>query len=90
MSRGLTYLSEMTDHSGPRPAEPITGEDERQAEPAVVRGTDLRQQLRWVPLTAGLAALIIGLGYIAEGLLPGLITGGCAACPTLRRARWPT
>jgi lysyl-tRNA synthetase class 2 len=72
VSRGLTYLSEMTDHSGPGPAEPITGEDERQAEPAVVRGTDLRQQLRWVPLTAGLAALIIGLGYIAEGLLPGL------------------
>jgi len=37
-----------------------------------VRGADLRQQLRWVPLTAGLAALIIGIGYIAEGLLPGL------------------
>ena len=72
MSRGLTFLSEMTDHSGPGPAEPITGEHERQAEPAVVRGTDLRQQLRWVPLTAGLTALIIGLGYIAEGLLPGL------------------
>jgi lysyl-tRNA synthetase class 2 len=62
----------MTDHSGPGPAEPVTGADEQQAEPAVVRGTDLRQQLRWVPLTAGLAALIIGLGYIAEGLLPGL------------------
>src|SRR5215472_14478590 len=62
----------MTHRSGPGPAEPLTGADERQAEPAVVRGTDLRQQLRWVPLTAGLAALIIGLGYIAEGLLPGL------------------
>ncbi len=72
MSRGLTYLSEMTDHSGPKPAEPTTGEDERQSQPSVVRGTDLRQQLRWVPLTAGLAALIIGLGYIVEGLLPGL------------------
>ena len=72
MSWGLTYLSEMTHRSGPGPAEPVTGTDERQAEPAVVRGTDLRQQLRWVPLTAGLAALIIGLGYIAEGLLPGL------------------
>jgi lysyl-tRNA synthetase, class II len=72
VSRGLTYMSEMTHHSGPGPAEPITGADERRAEPAVVRGTDLRQQLRWVPLTAGLAALIIGLGYIAEGLLPGL------------------
>jgi len=72
VSRGLTYLSEMTDHSGPGPAEPISGAEDRQAQPAVVRGTDLRQQLRWVPLTAGLAALIIGLGYIAEGLLPGL------------------
>ena len=72
MSRGLTFVSEMTNRSGQAPAEPITGDDERQAEPAVVRGTDLRQQLRWVPLTAGLAALIIGLGYIAEGLLPGL------------------
>ncbi len=72
MSRGLTYMSEMTHHSGPGPAEPVTGTDERRAEPAVPRGTDLRQQLRWVPLTAGLAALIIGLGYIAEGLLPGL------------------
>jgi lysyl-tRNA synthetase class 2 len=70
--RGLTYMSEMTQHSGPGPAEPLTGADERRAEPAVERGTDLRQQLRWVPLTAGLAALIIGLGYIAEGLLPGL------------------
>jgi lysyl-tRNA synthetase, class II len=72
VSRGLTYMSEMTHHSGPGPAEPVTGADEQRAEPAVVRGTDQRQQLRWVPLTAGLAALIIGLGYIAEGLLPGL------------------
>ena len=62
----------MRNHSGPGPAEPLTGASERQAEPAVVRGTDLRQQLRWVPLTAGLAALIIGLGYVVEGLLPGL------------------
>jgi lysyl-tRNA synthetase class 2 len=73
VSRGLTFVSEMPNHSGPGPAEPIiAGEDERQAESAAVRGTDLRQQLRWVPLTAGLTTLIIGLGYIAEGLLPGL------------------
>src|SRR5215469_6092605 len=62
----------MTHSSGPGPAEPVTGADEQQAEPAVIRGTDLRQQLRWVPLTAGLAALVIGLAYIVEGLLPGL------------------
>jgi lysyl-tRNA synthetase, class II len=72
VSRGLTFLSEMRNHSGPGPAEPTTGADERQPEPTVVRSTDLRQQQRWVPLTAGLAALVIGLGYIAEGLTPGL------------------
>jgi lysyl-tRNA synthetase, class II len=72
VSRGLTYLSEMTHHSGAGPAEPITGEQERLPEAAVARGADLRQQLRWVPITASLATLIIGLGYIAEGLTPGL------------------
>jgi lysyl-tRNA synthetase, class II len=71
VTRGLTYMSEMTEPSGPGPAEPTTG-DERGREPSVVRGTDLRQQLRWVPLAAGLTAFVIGLGYITEGLLPGL------------------
>ena len=69
MSRGLTFMSEMTQHIGPGPAEPETG-DEPRAEPSVIRGTDLRQQLRWVPLAAGLMALVIGVGYIIEGLLP--------------------
>ncbi len=71
MSRGLTYMSEMTEPSGPGPAEPTTG-DERRREPSVVRGTDLRQQLRWVPLASGLMAFVIGVGYIIEGLLPRL------------------
>jgi lysyl-tRNA synthetase, class II len=71
VSRGLTYMSEMTEPSGPGPAEPTTG-DERRREPSVARGTDLRQQLRWVPLVAGLMAFVIGLGYIIEGLLPSL------------------
>lgn len=62
-------MSEMTQHIGPGPAEPETG-DELRAEPSVIRGTDLRQQLRWVPLVAGLMALVIGIGYIVEGLLP--------------------
>jgi lysyl-tRNA synthetase, class II len=62
-------MSEMTQHIGPGPAEPETG-DERRAEPSVIRGTDLRQQLRWVPLVAGVMALVIGVGYIIEGLLP--------------------
>ena len=61
----------MTDHSGLEPAEP-PGDDERPSQPSVVRAADLRQQLRWVPLTAGILALVIGLGYIIEGLLPGL------------------
>ncbi len=62
-------MSEMTEHIGPGPAEPQSA-GERQAEPSVIRGADLRQQLRWVPLTAGLMALVIGIGYIFEGLLP--------------------
>jgi lysyl-tRNA synthetase class 2 len=62
-------MSEMTQHIGPGPAEPKTG-DEPRAEPSVIRGTDLRQQLRWVPLVAGLTAFIIGVGDIIEGLLP--------------------
>jgi lysyl-tRNA synthetase class 2 len=61
-------MSEMTEHIGPRPAEPETGGE--RAEPSVIRGTDLRQQLRWVPLVAGLITLVIGVGYIIEGLLP--------------------
>ncbi len=40
--------------------------------PWLERGLDLRQQLRWVPLCAGLMALVTGLGYIIEGLLPHL------------------
>ncbi len=40
--------------------------------PSPQRGADQRLQLRWVPLCAGLMALIIGLGYIIEGLLPHL------------------
>jgi lysyl-tRNA synthetase class 2 len=71
VSRGLTDMSEMTDPSGRWQAEPATG-DERQREPSVVRGMDLRQQLRWVPLTAGLMAFVIGVGYIIEGMVPVL------------------
>jgi lysyl-tRNA synthetase, class II len=45
---------------------------ERSAQPSVPRAVDLRQQLRWVPLGAGVLALVIGLGYIIEGLVPHL------------------
>jgi lysyl-tRNA synthetase class 2 len=68
----LTYLSEMTNQIGPGPAEPRTGEDERPAASPSGRTVDRRLQRRWVPLTAGVMSLVIGLGYIVEGVAPGL------------------
>ncbi len=59
MTRGLTYLSEMTDRSGPETAA-------RDHEPGA-RPPDRRHQRRWVPVTAALLALLIGLSYIIEG-----------------------
>jgi lysyl-tRNA synthetase class 2 len=70
--RGLTLLSDMTDPTGPLPPGPPSSVAERPAPPSVMRGVDLRQQRRWVPLGAGLLALVIGLGYIIEGLVPHL------------------
>lgn len=61
----------MTEHTEPGPADSAEVE-QRGQEPALVRGADRRLQLRWVPLTAGLLAFVIGLGYIIEGLLPAL------------------
>jgi lysylphosphatidylglycerol synthetase-like protein (DUF2156 family) len=62
----------MTEPRGSGPTKTQTDFEERPDEPAVTRGTDLRQQLRWVPLAAGLMAFVIGVGYIVEGLLPHL------------------
>ena len=59
----------MTEHNGPGPAEPRTGDGAQQ--PAG-RAVDRRQLRRWVPLTAGVTSLIVGLGYIAVGVNPGL------------------
>ena len=61
----------MTEHTEPGPATPEAGE-QRHREPTQVRTADRRQQFRWVPLVAGLLAFVIGVGYIVEGLLPGL------------------
>jgi lysyl-tRNA synthetase class 2 len=58
VTRGLTYLSEMTERSGPDKATPD--------QPAT-RPPDRRHQRRWVPVTAALLALLIGLAYIIEG-----------------------
>jgi lysyl-tRNA synthetase, class II len=68
----LTYLSEMTNQTGPGPAEPRTGDDERLPGSPSGRAVDRRLQRRWVPLTAGVMSLVIGLGYIIEGVAPGL------------------
>lgn len=62
----------MTEPSGSGLPNGQTATQERPAEPSVTRGIDLRQQLRWVPLCAGLMAFVIGVGYIVEGLLPHL------------------
>jgi lysyl-tRNA synthetase, class II len=69
----MTYLSEMTEQSGPGPAAPQTGDGdrpERSAGPAG-RAIDRRQQHRWVPLTAGLLSFVVGIGYIIAGVAPG-------------------
>jgi len=62
----------MTDQTGSMPPKTQSSVAERPEHPPVIRGVDLRQQLRWVPLGAGLLALVIGLGYIIEGLVPHL------------------
>jgi lysyl-tRNA synthetase, class II len=70
--RGLTLVSDMTEPSGSGLPKGQTATAERPPEPSVTRDADLRQQLRWVPLSAGLMAFVIGVGYIVEGLLPHL------------------
>ena len=58
MTRGLTYVSEMTEHSGSEMAT---------AAGSAARPPDRRHQQPWVPVTAALLALLIGLTYIIEG-----------------------
>jgi lysyl-tRNA synthetase, class II len=58
VTRGLTYVSEMTEHSG---SEMPT------AAGSATRPPDRRHQQPWVPVTAALLALLIGLTYIIEG-----------------------
>src|SRR5258708_35420602 len=62
-------MSEMTAHSGPGPAEPRTGDDARHSGG---RALDRRQLRRWVPLSAGVTSFVVGVGYIAVGVNPGL------------------
>jgi lysyl-tRNA synthetase, class II len=72
--RGLTYLSEMTDRNGPDPVVPTTGDEDRHAGPRAGRPVDRRQQRRWVPVTAGWLALLIGVGDIIESARPGALS----------------
>jgi lysyl-tRNA synthetase, class II len=67
----LTYLSQMTDRIRPGTAT-TAGHDNRPAGPSVPRAADRRLQHRWIPFTAGLMSMLIGLGYIIEGIAPGL------------------
>jgi lysyl-tRNA synthetase class 2 len=76
-------MSEMTDSSEPEPVELLTdgaepGTEARAAQrPAIPpdpeetepagRPHDRRHQRRWVPVTAALLALVLGLAYIIEG-----------------------
>ncbi|MBO0823676.1 MAG: DUF2156 domain-containing protein [Actinobacteria bacterium] len=62
----------MTEPVSPAPSGTQTTVHEGPAQPSVVRAVDRRLQQRWVPLSAGLMALVIGLGYIIEGLVPHL------------------
>jgi lysyl-tRNA synthetase, class II len=62
----------MTEQSGPGPAAPRSDEDERPIGSPSARALDRRLRHRWVPLTAGLMSFIIGVGYILEGIAPGL------------------
>jgi lysyl-tRNA synthetase class 2 len=68
-------MSEMTDRTGPGPAEPISGPEQRQEAPAADserapsgRHPDCRQQRRRVPLTASWVVLLTGLVAIVVSL----------------------
>jgi len=83
VTRGSTYMSEMTDLSGPEPEEPLTGGAAQDAgvraaseaaagtvstgHEPVTRPPDRRHQRRWVPVVASLLTFLIGLAYIIEG-----------------------
>ena len=67
-------MSELTNRSGLTMAEPGATDGDREPKPsrsAGPRAPDRRQQRRWVPRTARLLSMVIGLLYIVQGLLPG-------------------
>ncbi len=64
-------MSEMTDSSGPERTEPVTGgavqATDGAAKARAPRPPDRRHQRRWVPVSAGIVAFLLGLAYILEG-----------------------
>ncbi len=73
MLRGLTYVSEMTDRGVPDAAATAVGEDDRPGRPRAARPADRRQQRRWVPLTAGWLAFLIGAADVILGARVGVL-----------------
>ncbi len=73
MLRGLTYVSEMTDRDVPDAAATAVGEDDRPGRPRPARPADRRQQRRWVPLTAGWLAFLIGAADVILGARVGVL-----------------
>jgi lysyl-tRNA synthetase, class II len=78
VTRGSTYMSEMTDSSGPEQAELVVDGAVQDTDTPAAQGSanppepagrplDRRHQRRWVPVTAALLALLLGLAYIIEG-----------------------
>src|SRR5580658_8063711 len=73
-------MSEMTERSEPEQGEPRTGDGAQGIAPRAAapldrllagRPPDRRHQRRWVPVTAALLSLLVGLAYIVEGLRSG-------------------
>ena len=68
MTQGLTQVSEAT---GPSALAAI-GDWAEHARPQPGRGPDRRQKHRWVPITAGWLALLIGLADVVSAVIPRL------------------
>ena len=65
MTQGLIHMSEASDPSGLPEAADAGGAPEH-TQPPPGRGPDRRQRHRWVPITAGWLALVIGLADVVS------------------------
>ncbi len=62
----------MEQRNQPGTAERASTAGDKAPSPSSARPLDLRRQRWWLPFTAGLTALLVGIGYILEGVDPGL------------------